>query len=88
MKKIVCPICETEENLIVFLDGAAQLRAPIKNGTILPADDITLEPRLAGARTFSASDNDETRITFYPEEGIKAELHCKKCNKAFDIPIG
>ena len=58
----------------------------VKKGKMSPEEDIALEPKLAGAKAFSASGK-ETKITFYPEEGLDAQLHCKKCDEAFDVCI-
>ena len=86
VKPITCPTCGRIDDLIVILSGNSTLRIPIKKGKMCPEDEISLEPKLAGAKAFSASGK-ETRVTFYPEEGLTGELHCKKCEKAFDVCV-
>jgi hypothetical protein len=86
IKQISCPNCSRTSDIIIILSGNATLRVPIKKGKMCPEKHISLEPKLAGAKTFSASEK-ETKMTFFPEEGLAGQLHCKKCDQVFDIDV-
>lgn len=85
-KSIACPSCGRTSEIYLIIRGNSTFRLPVKKGRLNPSEDIALEPRLAGVKAFSASDK-ETRITFYPEEGMSGQLHCPRCDEAFDLSI-
>ena len=80
------PNCGNKKNLAIMIRGSATIRIPVAKGKMVPAKEIALELNVKGGQTFSVSDG-ETRVVFYPAEGLSGEIHCKRCNKAFDISV-
>lgn len=82
---IKCPECGYSEDLVIFLKGEAQMRVPVRDGSMILNQDFMLDARVPGITTISVSSLDGARIVLYPE--IEMTLHCPKCEKAFSSRV-